>query len=125
MSLTGSSRRIWIALCLCGLLAVPACRRSVSKTEVVTFETEAEGGSDALADPSQPSQPPPPTRDASDDFFDNGVIPTLKIELKEAQAKKLREDARHYVKCKLIETIGDSQTTYAEVAIKLKGAAVS
>jgi hypothetical protein len=61
-------------------------------------------------------------RDASDEFFDNGVIPRIRIELKESAAKKLREDARRYVKCKLIE---NGETTYADVAIKLKGAAGS
>lgn len=60
-------------------------------------------------------------RDASDDFFDRGVIPQLKIELDEQQADSLRRDARKYVKCRLI----DGETKYADVAIKLKGAAGS
>lgn len=61
-------------------------------------------------------------RDASDDFFDRGAIPQLKIELDEQQAESLRRDTRKYVKCRLVE---NGQTKYAEVAIKLKGAAGS
>ena len=116
MSLSGSLRRIGIALCLCGLLTVPACKRSV---KYETFTHEAEPNPAVLGDPT------PPPHDASDDFFNNGVIPTLKIELKESQAKKLREDARHYAKCKLIETTADGETIYFDVAVKLKGAAGS
>ena len=117
MSLTGSSRRIWIGLCLCGLLTVPACRPKVTGPTAVAVESDQDAA--VLGDPTQPPH------DASDDFFNNGVIPTLKIELKESQAKKLREDARHYAKCKLIETTADGETIYADVAIKLKGAAGS
>ena len=117
MSLTGSSRRIWIGLFLCGLLTVPACRPKVTGPTAVAVESDQDAA--VLGDPTQPPH------DASDDFFNNGVIPTLKIELKESQAKKLREDARHYAKCKLIETTADGETIYADVAIKLKGAAGS
>lgn len=97
------------------LLLSAACHQDVRTPDgVVTSEPIVE-----------PQVPAPPTRDASDDFFDNGVIPTLKIVLKEPQAKKLREDPRHYAKCKLIETLPDGETTYIDVAIKLKGAAGS
>ncbi len=113
MSVSWISRSLRIGLCLCGLLGLSACRPAVTGPTTVTFDTEA------------PEPPPPPPRDASDDFFDNGVIPKLKIELKESQAKKLREDARRYAKCKLIETTADGETTYTDVAIKLKGAAGS
>ena len=71
MSLSGSLRRIGIALCLCGLLTVPACRPKVTGPTVIAVESEQDA--EVLGDPT------PPPHDASDDFFDNGVIPTLKI----------------------------------------------
>ena len=111
-------RQVWISLCVCGLLCLPACQRTTTSPPVIRADDSESGAGGAKT----PDQSP---RDASDDFFDNGVIPQLKIELKESQAKKLREDARRYVKCKLIETLADGETTYTDVAIKLKGAAGS
>ena len=113
MSLSLISRPHWRGWCFCALLLLPACRDSA------TGKIEVPREPDPIVEPDAPATP---LRDASDDFFDNGVIPQLKIELKESQAKKLREDARHYVKCKLIE---NGETTYTDVAIKLKGAAGS
>ncbi|MBC7821725.1 MAG: CotH kinase family protein [Planctomycetaceae bacterium] len=113
MSLSLISRPIRLGWCFCALLLFSACRDSATGT----IETPPE-----LVPIVQPDAPVTPPRDASEDFFDNGVIPQLRIELKESPAKKLREDARHYVKCKLIE---NGETTYADVAIKLKGAAGS
>ena len=113
MSLSLFSRPNWLGWCFCALLLLPACRNSA------TGKIEVPREPDPIVEPDAPATPP---RDASDDFFDNGVIPQLRIELKESQAKKLREDARHYVKCKLIE---NGETTYTDVAIKLKGAAGS
>lgn len=110
MRLSWFSRSVRIGLCCCGLLSLLACQQAVIESPQPTVESEV---------------PAPPPRDASDEFFDNGVIPQLKIELKESQAKKLREDARRYAKCKLIETTTDGETTYTDVAIKLKGAAGS
>lgn len=60
--------------------------------------------------------------DASDDFFAKGVIPELRVEIAEAELNKLRQDARKYVKGKLTE---DGSTVFAEVGVKLKGAAGS
>lgn len=60
--------------------------------------------------------------DASDEFFDRGAIPHLKIELTAEAAQALRQNARAYVKCRLIE---NGQAIYPDVAIKLKGAAGS
>jgi hypothetical protein len=117
MSLTGSSRWLWIGLCFSGLLTIPACQPSVTRPAVVAVEP--------TATPEVVADPTPAPRDASDDFFEAGVIPTLKIKLKDAQAQKLRENARQYVKCQLIETTADGETIYADVAIKLKGAAGS
>jgi hypothetical protein len=71
---------------------------------------------------AEPVVPAARPRDASDEFFDSGAIPQIKIEIKESAARKLRENARQYVKCKLVE---NGETTYADVAIKLKGAAGS
>lgn len=117
MSLSQSCRRIWIGLCCAVLLTLAACQKS---------ETLPPGaGSKAAQVGGEAKTPAKPVRDASDDFFERGVIPTLKIELKESQAQKLREDARRYAKCKLIETTAKGETTYKEVAIKLKGAAGS
>ena len=113
MSLSLISRPHWLSWCFCALLLLPACRDSATGKIEVPLE---------LVPIVEPDTPVTPPRDASDDFFDNGEIPQIKIELKEPQAKKLREDARHYVKCKLIE---NGETTYTDVAIKLKGAAGS
>ncbi len=70
--------------------------------------------------------------DPSDAFFDEGRIPQLRIKLKEPQEKTLREDLRRYVKCTVVETLPNPddpdttrETTYSEVALKLKGAAGS
>lgn len=120
MSLTWSSRLIGIGLCVCGLLSISACQPTVSGPTISTVDSEPQA-----AESDGPTQPPLPQRNACDDFFDRGIIPQLKIELKESQAKKLREDARRYAKCKLIETTADSERAYTEVAIKLKGAAGS
>lgn len=117
MSLSWSSRLVGISLLVVGLLGIPACRPTASGPIVTTVDSEPPAAATDI--------PYKPQLDASDDFFENGVIPRLKIELKESQAKKLREDARRYAKCKLIETTADGETTYADVAIKLKGAAGS
>ncbi len=70
--------------------------------------------------------------DPSNVFFDEGRIPQIRITLNESQEKKLREDLRRYVKCTLVETLPNpddpstpTETTYTEVAIKVKGAAGS
>lgn len=115
LRVSNSQRRL-VGFWLCALLCLAACQRSATESKSTTA---TEPASVALEE----SNVPP--RDASDDFFENGVIPLLKIELKESQAKKLREDARRYVKCKLIETTSNGETTYSDVAIKLKGAAGS
>src|SRR5687767_6358335 len=63
-----------------------------------------------------------PTRDASDDLFEQDSVLNLKIELSDAQAQLLREDARRYSRARLIE---NDVTNHGDVAIKLKGAAGS
>jgi spore coat protein H len=60
--------------------------------------------------------------DASDEFFDKGEIPSLKIVLSVENSQKLRNNPREYVTCDVIE---NNKTTYKNVGLKLKGAAGS
>ena len=60
--------------------------------------------------------------DAAAEFFKQGVIPQIKILIKEDQIQKLRQDQRKYVECTILE---DGRTTYKKVRVKLKGAAGS
>ncbi len=60
--------------------------------------------------------------DASDQFFTEGVIPQLKIEISKEELDKLRQKDREYVKCTVTEN--DSKK-YTDVGIHLKGAAGS
>lgn len=60
--------------------------------------------------------------DASDAFFQKGLIPQLKIEVSAAELAKLRQKDREYVKCTVTE---DGKTKYDDVGIHLKGAAGS
>lgn len=67
---------------------------------------------------------------ASDDFFTQGMIPELRIVVGEAEMATLKEgprtfvigSPRPYVQASILE---NGQTTYANVAIKLKGSAGS
>ena len=58
------------------------------------------------------------TRDASDQFFDRGVIPNLRIELQSEAEQQLRREPRKYVDCTLIEN--DSRPR-AHFSVKIKG----
>lgn len=60
--------------------------------------------------------------DSSDQFFIDGVIPQLKIEISKEELDKLRQKDREYVKCTVTEN--DSKK-YTDVGIHLKGAAGS
>lgn len=60
--------------------------------------------------------------DESDDYFSSGKVAQLKIEVSEEAANSLRENPRAYVKATLIEKEGK---VFAEVGVKLKGAAGS
>lgn len=60
--------------------------------------------------------------DPSDEFFQQGRIPHLRIRLTQKEEQQLRADQRRFVDCTLIE---DDQTTYKKVRVKLKGAAGS
>src|SRR5687768_10792170 len=63
-----------------------------------------------------------PTREANDDRVEQESVLNLKVERSDAQAQRLREDARRYPRGRLIE---NDVTHHGDVAIKLKGAAGS
>jgi len=62
-------------------------------------------------------------------FFDEGMVPELRIEISPEEIKKLQANNRAYVLCTVIETLtvnGErKETKYVNVGIKLKGAAGS
>lgn len=60
--------------------------------------------------------------DASDAFFINGEIPSMKIFIEDAELNKLRGNLRAYVKCRVVE---NDKTEYKDVGVKCKGAAGS
>ena len=60
--------------------------------------------------------------DDSDAFFDRGDIPRLKFDVDKDELERLRADPRNYVHARLKE---NDKVVYADVAIKLKGAAGS
>ncbi len=60
--------------------------------------------------------------EASTAFFAADSVPNLKLELPPSEIESLKKDARTYVKCKIVE---NGETTFTDVAIKLKGAAGS
>ncbi|MFO0823920.1 MAG: hypothetical protein U0792_12560, partial [Gemmataceae bacterium] len=64
---------------------------------------------------------------ASAKFFDEGLIPEMRIEINAEQLKKLKENNRAYVLCTVTETLmvagKKTETTYTDVGIKMKGAA--
>jgi len=71
----------------------------------------------SLASAAAPGQ-----RDASDDFFDQGMIPQIKITVAEKELQKWRGDIRKYVSCTIEE---NGKVTYDRVSVKAKGAAGS
>jgi hypothetical protein len=60
--------------------------------------------------------------DDSDEFFGKGEIPRLKIDVDEIELGRLRGDPRSYVHARIEE---NGKTVYADVGLKLKGAAGS
>lgn len=68
--------------------------------------------------PRKPSKTP----DASDAFFINGEIPSMKIFIEDGELNKLRGNLRAYVKCRVLE---NDKTEYKDVGVKCKGAAGS
>src|SRR6266545_3882338 len=70
-----------------------------------------------------PSAPSAPLRkpDASDEFFNSGVIPHIRIEISKANFEALRRAEREYVRC----TVREGSNVWEEVGIHKKGAAGS
>ena len=66
---------------------------------------------------------PSPTRkhDASDEFFNSGYIPHIRIEITKSNLNVLRRDEREYVRC----TVREGSNVWEEVGIHKKGAAGS
>lgn len=60
--------------------------------------------------------------DSSDEFFNKGLIPEIRITLTEKEEAQLRRDLRRYVDISFTE---NGETTYQKVKMKLKGAAGS
>lgn len=122
--------RVTLGLVVVIAVSLTCCRPAGRVVTVGTVTTSDEGAAEpppavALAEAGAPQARPAQVelrRDASDEFFEQGRIPQLRIQLSDSQAQRLREDARRYVQATLLEN-GD--TTYAQVALKLKGAAGS
>ena len=121
-----SPRSSWRFIATLLLIGLASCRSSVVEVPAAPTTAAAEHNQPG----SEPPAPPPPHPSVA--FFDAGRIPQIRIELKESQEKTLREDLRRYVKCTLVETLPNpddpgttGETTYTEVALKLKGAAGS
>ncbi|MBL8792808.1 MAG: CotH kinase family protein [Planctomycetia bacterium] len=66
---------------------------------------------------------------ASAAFFEEGLVPEIRIEITPEELKKLQANNRSYVLCTVIETLTVKgqpvETKYTKVAIKMKGAAGS
>ncbi|HMS15698.1 MAG TPA: CotH kinase family protein, partial [Planctomycetota bacterium] len=60
--------------------------------------------------------------DEADVFFTKGIIPRLEITLADEDLARIREKPREYVRAKVVE---NGRTTFADVGLKLKGAAGS
>ncbi|MEK6260988.1 MAG: CotH kinase family protein [Planctomycetota bacterium] len=126
-----SPRSNWRFLAAVLLIGLASCRASVN--DPATGQSARKGMQAEIELDARSTEPPDAKPiDPSDAFFDEGRIPQIRIELKEPQEKTLREDLRRYVKCTVVETLPNpdapstsSETTYTEVAIKLKGAAGS
>ena len=72
---------------------------------------------------SKPQKPPkPPKVDPSDEFFQQGLIPEIRITLTPKEEEQLRRDVRRYVEISFTE---NGETTFGKVKMKLKGAAGS
>lgn len=75
-----------------------------------------------VAQPATSLRSTPLKPDASDEFFNKGVVPQLKIEISKEEWAKLKQKDREYVRCTVIE---NDKTRYEDVGIHLKGAAGS
>lgn len=70
----------------------------------------------------QPTKSTPLKSDASDAFFQSGIIPNIKIEISKEELAKLKQKDREYISCAVTE---NDKTRYENVGIHLKGAAGS
>ncbi len=88
-----------------------------------------------ICSPAGAQAPNPPTKvpgkaapfgpvkaDLSNDFFNKGVVPQLRVKIAKEQEQKLRAEPRKFVECEIIE---DGKKTYTGVRVKIKGAAGS
>lgn len=107
--MSGGLRGAWFAVVL-GMAIAPALDPAQDGAPVAPADVFV----DVLSKERKP--------DESDDFFGKGEIPRLKFEVDEAELAKLRADPRAYVHARLKE---NEKTVYADVGIKLKGAAGS
>ncbi len=120
----------WVALVALLLIGLASCRDSAVKSAGRGQGSSANETADAQATSAEAPVTKPV--DPSDLFFGSGLVPEIRIELKKSQETKLRENLRRYVKCTIVETLPNPdapdsprETTYTEVAIKVKGAAGS
>ena len=131
MSKFFNSRSRWRTLAALLLIGIASCRDSAVKVPVRTRPVNG-GRTSSVVETSTADVPVAKAADPSDLFFGSGLVPEIRIELKKSQETKLREDLRRYVKCTIVETLPNPdapdsprETTYTEVAIKVKGAAGS
>ena len=131
MTVLLNPRSSWRYLTALLLIGLASCRGSVN--DPATGMPDKRGmQADIVVDVRETEPPAEKPVDPSDAFFDEGRIPQIRITLKESQEKRLREDLRRYVKCTIVETLPNpddphttTETTFTEVAIKVKGAAGS
>jgi spore coat protein CotH len=117
------------------MAAVPAPAKVTAKANIVeaVASTQNHEGSTS-PEPTQPDSSnllalaapakvePPKKADASDEFFNKGTIPEIRITLTQKEEEQLRRDLRRYVDITFTE---NGTTTYKKVKMKLKGAAGS
>ena len=124
-------RSTWRYLTALLLIGLASCRGSVNDPATGVSDKQGMPADIVVETRSTDSSGDKPV-DPSVSFFDEGRIPQIRITLNESQEQKLREDLRRYVKCTLVESLpipddpnAPAETTYTEVAIKVKGAAGS
>ncbi len=94
-------------------------KRFVGRLLIIGFLSTPAG---LLAQREQPPQAVPSKSESQrNDFFKQGKIVRLQIDLDKQQADALRRDNRKYAKC----TLKDGDSTFSDVGIHLKGAAGS
>lgn len=122
-SFLGAARRcfVWPTLLLT-LVALVGCAEPIGAPGVAPASSSLKAPGQPRAARAIHAAPPSVQRDASDEFFENQKVVALRVRLDEPQMVRLREEPRAYVRGTLIE---NDSTTYADVGVKLKGAAGS